>query len=246
MKTTLFVFAGYCQYFFYLAQWKSITASGSINNAVGGEKLNKVLLALIVTLASVSLMIFLQAMMSSATPEEFFGNRCDFAPRQKKKFFLHVVVDLLLRILFLALFLRPLIFIRRVVLQNQQSNEDATVSQTGEALGKVIERSFAGALLSQVAQVVCVFVTALAGIGFRVHALRVTTCINLLGVSLMLRDTDKLLSATSKMIERGLAQKRVYIIAIDEREEERKKERSQCDSFGAIHNKTAARKSTVI
>eukprot|EP00639_Heterosigma_akashiwo_P002034 CAMPEP_0194568558 /NCGR_PEP_ID=MMETSP0292-20121207/6639_1 /TAXON_ID=39354 /ORGANISM="Heterosigma akashiwo, Strain CCMP2393" /LENGTH=224 /DNA_ID=CAMNT_0039418659 /DNA_START=608 /DNA_END=1282 /DNA_ORIENTATION=+ len=87
-------------------------------------------------------------------------------------------------------------------------------------------------------------VTALTGIGFRVHAVRVTTCINLLGISLMLRDTDKLFRATSKIIERGFAQKRVYVVAIsqliDRREEQRKeKDHSPSDCFGAI-DKTAA------
>jgi len=80
----------------------------------------------------------------------------------------------------------------------------------------VIKNNLAGALLSQFAQTTALVLSALTEYQVRVHALRLTTCLNLLGISVMLRDTGKLweLVKTKMLSIAARKQRRIYVVEI--------------------------------
>eukprot|EP00639_Heterosigma_akashiwo_P014680 CAMPEP_0206372806 /NCGR_PEP_ID=MMETSP0294-20121207/7326_1 /ASSEMBLY_ACC=CAM_ASM_000327 /TAXON_ID=39354 /ORGANISM="Heterosigma akashiwo, Strain CCMP2393" /LENGTH=145 /DNA_ID=CAMNT_0053820251 /DNA_START=467 /DNA_END=904 /DNA_ORIENTATION=- len=67
-----------------------------------------------------------------------------------------------------------------------------------ETLKKVINANLAGALLSQCAQSTILVFTALTSDHVLAHAARLTTFANVLGISIMFRDTDKVFGKARK------------------------------------------------
>jgi len=92
--------------------------------------------------------------------------------------------------------------------------ENGAGPNIADALGKSIKANLAGALLSQCAQSTILVLTALTADHVLVHGARLTTFLNLLGISVMFRDTGKVWRKIKNRMSSVVQRQRVYIIAI--------------------------------
>jgi len=171
----------------YFARWKRVD-----RHSLGTRRASRLLSFLIGGLAGVNLAIALLIVSTGSYSQHL---TCEFDPSTQSKVAIFSVLDTLIGLLFLGIFLRPLCASADALQQNQGNVIGPDVAQT---LKKIINANLAGALLSQCAQSTILVLTALTSDHVLVHAARLTTFANVLGISIMFRDTDKVFGKARK------------------------------------------------
>mmetsp|Transcript_879 Transcript_879/g.1291 ORF Transcript_879/g.1291 Transcript_879/m.1291 type:complete len:205 (-) Transcript_879:86-700(-) len=188
--------------------------------SLSASKFDSPLLIFIAVCSLINLTLLVQMLVSSSVWEEYDGSTgistCEYDSGTKQKVALYSVLDSLIGTFFLGIFLRPL-FANRRSLMRQQSDEAVGAAISAQILNKMIKNNLAGALLSQFAQTTALVLSALTEYQVRVHAIRLTTCLNLLGISVMLRDTGKFWElVNTKMLSIAVRTRRkIYVVAIN-------------------------------
>lgn len=202
MNIAAWATANTSQHFFYFTKWKIVDSKLSSDSK---------LILLIGILVITNALVMLNVVMTAALPE--FATKesvCNFDPITMKKIAVFCVIDTLVGIIFLGIFLRPLLASRRAMVTQQ-------IETTPAALSNVIRCNVAGALLSQFAQTSTLVLALVASDTWRLHCIRVTTCLNLIGLSVMLRDPFRVRVALRRQLSTAAAacvirHRRVYVI----------------------------------